>query len=289
MIDFIKLHVNINPNLLINNSLLNFIQDVNTQTGELKPTYIKNGIKVYKQARHTEYIIKIYNKGKHYKLDQKLLRFEIKYTRMRVLNKKGIKTLFDLYNTDLSVFRDELLNEWQKVLFYDFTLQIPPLSKTKLSNLISYNNVLFWQRILSKDKVEVYKYHLKELKGYVNKYSLNIQKSISVQMSDKINNLFYPPNSHFIYSVKRECKITQIDISFQKDNSTMLSHTGLYYLYENDRRLFDEVKNKYLSKKWINSSLPIQIKEIAHNIRNRVNNRNHKFYAIPKNQISMFI
>ena len=57
MIDFIKLHVNINPNLLINNSLLNFIQDVNTQTGELKPTYIKNGIKVYKQTGYYKNIL----------------------------------------------------------------------------------------------------------------------------------------------------------------------------------------------------------------------------------------
>jgi hypothetical protein len=55
-------------------------------------------------------------------------------------------------------------------------------------------------------------------------------------------------------------------IQMQKD-SQMLSHTGLYYYYKTDRKVFEEVKRKYLSNKWIKADHKKQIQEIAHNIR----------------------
>jgi hypothetical protein len=47
----------------------------------------------------------------------------------------------------------------------------------------------------------------------------------------------------------------------------------LKYYYKTDKRIFAEVKNKYLSKKWIDADFKTQIKELAHNIRNKANNQ----------------
>lgn len=58
----------------------------------------------------------------------------------------------------------------------------------------------------------------------------------------------------------------------QKKNSILLSHTGLRYYYKTDKKIFNEVKNKYLSNLWINADYETQIKEIAHNIRNKHTN-----------------
>jgi len=58
----------------------------------------------------------------------------------------------------------------------------------------------------------------------------------------------------------------------QKTDSILLSHTGLKYYYETDKKIFNEVKNKYLSTLWIDADYETQIKEIAHNIRNRRSN-----------------
>lgn len=58
----------------------------------------------------------------------------------------------------------------------------------------------------------------------------------------------------------------------QKSNSFLLSHTGLKYYYRIDKKVFYEVKRKYLSNKWIDANHKEQIKEIAHNIRNKYNN-----------------
>lgn len=67
----------------------------------------------------------------------------------------------------------------------------------------------------------------------------------------------------------RLCRLTRLDISMQKADSILLSHTGLKYYYATDRPKFWIVYNKYLSKKWVDADFDKQIKELAHNIRNK--------------------
>jgi hypothetical protein len=62
----------------------------------------------------------------------------------------------------------------------------------------------------------------------------------------------------------------------QKDNSILLSHTGLKYYYKTDKKIFEQIKRGYLSKRWHNSDFETQIKEIAHNIRNQKSNQKIK-------------
>lgn len=65
------------------------------------------------------------------------------------------------------------------------------------------------------------------------------------------------------------CRVTRLNISMQKKDSILLSHTGLRYYYKTDKKVYNEIKNKFLSKRWINSGYETQIKMIAHNIRNK--------------------
>jgi len=62
----------------------------------------------------------------------------------------------------------------------------------------------------------------------------------------------------------------------QKPNSEKLSHTGLKYYYKTDKKIFEEVKRKYLTGLWYNEDHKTQIKAIAHNIRNRHNTLKRK-------------
>ena len=74
----------------------------------------------------------------------------------------------------------------------------------------------------------------------------------------------------------------------QKD-SLLLSHTGIKYYKKTDAKVYNEIKRKYLSTKWVDADIETQIKELAHNIRNTYNNRNIKQNRIyPKNQYKMF-
>jgi acetoin utilization deacetylase AcuC-like enzyme len=55
-----------------------------------------------------------------------------------------------------------------------------------------------------------------------------------------------------------------------------------------DKKIFNEIKQQYLTDKWLNSSFDNQIKEIAHNIRTIRNNQKLKQKKpYPKNQISL--
>ena len=74
----------------------------------------------------------------------------------------------------------------------------------------------------------------------------------------------------------------------QKD-SLLLSHTGIKYYKKTDAKVYNEIKRKYLSTKWVDADIETQIKELAHNIRNTYNNRNIKQNRIyPENQYKMF-
>ena len=72
------------------------------------------------------------------------------------------------------------------------------------------------------------------------------------------------------------CKVTGFNISMQKENSILLSHTGLKYYYNTDKRIFEQIKRRYLTKIWFKSNFETQIKEIAHNIRNENSNKTKK-------------
>ena len=69
------------------------------------------------------------------------------------------------------------------------------------------------------------------------------------------------------------CQVTKINISMQKNDSILLSHTGLKHYYKNDKKVFEQIKRRYLSNRWSSSDFETQIKEIAHNIRNSKSNQ----------------
>mgnify|MGYP000365570798 FL=1 len=75
----------------------------------------------------------------------------------------------------------------------------------------------------------------------------------------------------------------------QKEGSILLSHTGLKYYYKTNKKEFEKIKNKYLSKKWIDANFETQIKELAHNIRNKHNNlKNSREQKYHPNQVQLF-
>jgi len=242
----------------------------------------------YKQVEHSQYIIKLYNKALHYKskfdIDTEILRFEIKYTKMEKLNNLGIFNLKDLQDYGLINFKDMLLNEFRNVLYFDGTIQ----SKSK--RISNYSNPLYWSELVSKPNKSNYYKHRDILKTLTTQFSNNIQTQIIEIMSNKIDFLnvrgasidtliiksIHTPLPIQINSNTKLCQITNINISMQKDNSILLSHTGLRYYHKNDKKMFEQIKRRYLSNLWINSDFEIQIKEIAHNIRNTKSNQTIK-------------
>lgn len=247
----------------------------------------------YKQVMHSQYFIKLYNKTKHFKkrfsdVPDNLLRFEIKYRKMEKLHSIGIYSLSDLKREVFTEFKSVLHNEWDNILFYDFTAQIDHLKENVRLKVERYDSLNYWNGLIQGTN-ENYKYHKNQLREFTNKYSNKVQNEVSILIGCKIDSLIsITTQNDYLYIVSnkvvnnKKCLITGLDISMQKESSKLLSHTGLKYYYENNIVLFNSIKNKYLSSNRINDSFVLQIKEIAHNIRNKANNvklRNMDYYT----------
>jgi hypothetical protein len=251
----------------------------------------------YHQVEHSQYLIKIYDKRKHYsgkgfKIDNEILRIEIKYLKMEKLNKQNIFTLNDLLQYGLNKFIPELVNEWQRVLFYDFTIN------SERKPIQNYKNPLYWKEMIDNKRNSALNKHRRKLKDITLNHSENIQEKISVLIEKKANELMaggakfdtlYIQSIPAPPSLEKVCKVTGLNISMQKEKSKLLSHTGLKYYLNTNPKIYNSVKRKYLTLKWHKTDLKTEIKEIAHNIRNTENSQRLKQKRIyPANQYRLF-
>ena len=244
----------------------------------------------YKQCEHSQYIIKIYNKTLHYTkqgfdINTEILRFEIKYTKMERVNKIGVFNLNDIAKLGFKYFENELITEWNNVLYFDNSI------KSNSTRIMNYKNPLYWSKLIESESKSNYNKHKRILKELTFNNSDKTQNQITEIMINKIDFLskggasfdtlniksIQTPHYENINSKNNNiCEVTKVNISMQKDNSILLSHTGLKYYYKTDKKIFEQIKRGYLSKRWHNSDFETQIKEIAHNIRNQKSNQKIK-------------
>ncbi len=171
----------------------------------------------YYQSAKTEYIIKIYNKTAQYekklkkiapkpniknKQEQKeinflkttiekqlkpnILRFEIKFLKMNILNDLGIMHLPDVLKPEIiKPLKKLLLKEFHEVYFYDYTMdeaKMKPLERNKLKD---YRNPNYWINLSKKDKY----YHKNRFAGMTLKYSQNLKGKVSELIKQKMEEL----------------------------------------------------------------------------------------------------
>jgi hypothetical protein len=270
------------------------------KTSQLKSIYTKDEGN-YIQTKNQRHFIKLYDKRTHYvnkgfEIDTEIFRIEKKWSKMVELNDKGIFTLNDLIKHDLLNFKSDLLNLWNDVLFYDWQ------SLKGLKHNVSYSNVNYWLE-LKETNYNNFKYHRNNLNNLIKKQPNNLKKQIADLISNKVDllnvkttqiNPLYIGLKTVVSTIENtdknrlKCLVTGLNISMQKD-SLLLSHTGIKYYKKTDAKVYNEIKRKYLSAKWVDANNETQIKELAHNIRNTYNNRNIKQNRIyTANQYNLF-
>ncbi|MCG8761100.1 hypothetical protein G1L15_14525, partial [Tenacibaculum finnmarkense] len=102
------------------------------------------------------------------------------------------------------------------------------------------------------------------------KFTLNTSSSINVNRAK--NTIENQPQNQPPKPLKKEpriCIITGVNISTQKEDSFLLSHTGIKHLLKTDFSQFEKIRNKFIYPKFRFSDIEIQIKEIAHSIRDK--------------------
>jgi len=273
-----------------------------------------------KQFEHSQYIIKIYDKGLHYKQTDNIFRFEVKVIKMEYLDSIGINTLADLLNIEklqslgiklISVFNELLIIDkidtkiftakekgiYQNGINPMFWERLKPCStdidyhklrskynreRTKFKNLITKHNLNSSQKEVSKliekkwnELIQIdtkKRYKLTDfLNGFSNKKSKHkIVKSNQDFLAIKKTKTVQNDTSNIVLDCienKRECLITNLDISVQKDSSKFLCISGIDFYQIYFPNIYKELE-KRLSEKWNNASIEKRNEEIAHSIRN---------------------
>jgi hypothetical protein len=111
----------------------------------------RNGKCIGYHSIKDEYSVKLYDKGLQYDLfpegkDCGLMRFELRYTKMRYLNGRGIKTVADLMNWEtIYSLKTRLLDTWNHVLFIPPGITVKDIPRLHKEFYQSATRSSFWK------------------------------------------------------------------------------------------------------------------------------------------------
>ena len=145
----------------------------------------------FKQFDYHNYVLKIYDKAKQYRLNTNVLRFEVKYIKAIDFQGLGIFNIEDLKNKmKLRKLFLLLLKRFDELTIID-EYGDSEIQKKDLNNLKKYSNPAFWEEELRSKTRQTKSIHKKKFERILNKYSLlEIKKSIRSLIIQK-----------FIYSI----------------------------------------------------------------------------------------
>ena len=171
-------NIEIGVNNVVTFAPFDFLKGVLYHRNDYSPT-IKHGGN-YIQFEHNEYYIKLYNKGRQYELPNNVIRVEIKVMKMRKLIEAGINisTLADINESTLKQAFNLLYNEFNEVIYYDYSLKTEGLTEAKQRKVLEYQNRTFWEGLTKKER-----YREKDrLSSLIDKHSDNYKGQIQRQM-----------------------------------------------------------------------------------------------------------
>lgn len=263
---------------------------------------------------NTYKIIKAYAKGLQFPevAERDLFRFEVKSKKSRYIKKLGIYDLSDLLNPIIyETFASELIKEFAEVLILDNDGIFTNLNIKEKDKLEKYLNTNFWYKVLQdKQNRNKFSYHKKEYFRLLEKTENNIHTTLKNLIKKKLEILKIsavspPPEKTKIsavspplrkkkisadspinimgnctkngFPVSRICPVTKMDISIQKENSFLLSNTGLKYLEKTNPEMFDFLKSKLVTGKPNKFEKNIYEK-LSKQIRNKYFNNPTKYY-----------
>ena len=151
----------------------------------------RNGFVLGYVCDHSQYSVKIYDKGKQYKLPEPLMRFELRFTKMQPLKEKGIKTLSDL--TDLEKVNNLfplLISAWENVLLFDYSINVKraDLRPKERELLTEGNNPKFWEQLKETNRRR-FNSKREQFRELVRKYGQNLHGFIRSQIINEWGNL----------------------------------------------------------------------------------------------------
>jgi hypothetical protein len=152
----------------------------------------RNGFVLGYVCDHSQYSVKIYDKGKQFNLPGPLLRFELRFIKMQPLKDYGIKTLFDLMQRDkVSNMASLLFNAWENVLLWDQSINLnrTDLRPKERELLLRGSNPKFWEQLKETNR-RAFNSKREQFRELLQKYGQNLNGLIRSQIKNEWENLF---------------------------------------------------------------------------------------------------
>ena len=274
-----KMYSNFNINLLINGLLYH------------KAIYFEHKFKRgYAEVKHQRYRIKIYNKGKQYKMKEPVIRLEISINKMEEIKGVKINSFNDINSNTLNTLNKLLLKRLDEVLHYDYTIKKKELSKTHKRLINLYSNSVYWLQTLQPN--ERYR-HKENLKRITKKHSDNTFDIIKKEIIKKcsilnrlqetkecsiINNSYIELKT--LQNSNRKCIITGIDLNLEKEGAMYIRTTTIMYLKQNDKQMYFMLCSILLNN--TKDKLPTFESNIITHLAKQVRNRYYNSRGVKK-------
>ncbi len=258
--------------------------------------------------KRVTFSVKCYDKAKHKGQKGNIFRFECKSHKSVYLNELGITFLSDLINPDaVKRLGDRLIQLWRETVIRDWTINRDGISKKGRIKLKDWENANYWIELFKETRDKDRNKFNRELNKYkqlVKEHGGNVHQTIEDVMSEKwckittenktigkqelvqdtriiILHHLAPHQSPTITDSEnapgtsketRVCKVTEIDISHQKEGSSFLSENTLKTIKENEPKIYEYLKLKFGPKLKQPKDQAGEFEMIAKNIRNQDSN-----------------
>lgn len=189
-------------------------------------------------CEHTDYDIKLYDKGTQERLNKNLLRVEIRFKRMRILG-ENIKTLLDICKeANLKHISNLFLEKIKEIIFFDKQSKLKAITEPQKLRFERYGNPYYWA---GKNRDQYYKARQK-YKELVRKYGcLDLQNLLLELLGEKLVYLINdkPKKGDVFHGFINDCK--------HKERATF---STLEYMLENVAKEREKTEDEQRDKNY---------------------------------------
>jgi len=150
-----------------------------------------------KICKHQNYLVKLYDKSRLQKVaDKYILRAEVRFRRMSLIEKFGIKILSDLKDKDkIRLLGSFLLEKLNDTVFFDFNCDVSHLTEKKQLKWKQYRDHNFWEETTPQRRYKA-KQKYKELIEKYNAFDWGefLQKEVARKWDELLNGGSNPEN-----------------------------------------------------------------------------------------------
>lgn len=186
--DRLSLHnVEFGVNILLDTSPSKFLDNVLNYRYKLPDNRTFGGSGNLKQWEQQNYVVKMYDKKRQYRLDTNVLRFEVKTRAMKHLAEVEVQTLADLLDVSkLRIMGVKLCETYNTLIIGEELLDTGQMSRRERRTYELGKNPHFWRDLTDRKQRNYYRNRFEQV---IKKYGLGVRETVGRLIAEKVEEL----------------------------------------------------------------------------------------------------